>query len=114
MGQHGAKLSGGQRQRIALARALASRPRLLILDEVTSALDPETEQAICDSIAALGGGMGIVAITHRKTWTTIADRIYHIEDGRAQTGRGRGRLAAKRLTPPAATPIRDPTVTARC
>ncbi len=83
VGEHGSKLSGGQRQRIALARALAGRPKLLILDEVTSALDPETEAEICQSIAALGDSMGVLAITHRPSWTAIAHRVYRIENGRA-------------------------------
>ncbi|MGR3716898.1 MAG: ABC transporter ATP-binding protein, partial [Thermohalobaculum sp.] len=55
VGEKGAKFSGGQRQRIALARALVTQPRLLILDEVTSALDPETERAIVENILALRG-----------------------------------------------------------
>ena len=78
----GAKLSGGQRQRISLARALVGKPKLLILDEVTSALDPETELAICDNIASLAGRYTIVAITHRPAWTKIAAHIYKVEDGR--------------------------------
>jgi ATP-binding cassette subfamily C protein len=82
VGEKGAKLSGGQRQRISLARALASKPKLLILDEVTSALDPATEQDICNNIAGLAGGITIVAITHREIWTNIADRIYEVKDGR--------------------------------
>jgi ATP-binding cassette subfamily C protein len=82
VGEKGAKLSGGQRQRISLARALASKPKLLILDEVTSALDPATEQDICNNISGLAGGITIVAITHREIWTNIADRIYEVKDGR--------------------------------
>ncbi|WP_299617618.1 ABC transporter ATP-binding protein [Pelagibius sp.] len=81
VGEKGAKLSGGQRQRIALARALAGKPKLLILDEVTSALDPETEQAICRNIDALSRQMTILAITHREAWTDIAERTYLIDRG---------------------------------
>lgn len=81
VGEMGAKLSGGQRQRIALARALALKPRLLILDEVTSALDPDTEEQICREVAALRGEYTIVAITHRPAWGAIADRLYKVEGG---------------------------------
>jgi ATP-binding cassette, subfamily C, bacterial len=83
VGESGAKLSGGQRQRIALARALVARPRLLILDEVTSALDPETEWQICRGIRELAGEMAVLAITHRPAFLEIADVIYRIEAGRA-------------------------------
>jgi ATP-binding cassette subfamily C protein len=79
VGQGGAKLSGGQRQRIALARALASRPKLLVLDEVTSALDPKTEQEICDKIRTMAEETTILAITHRPTFLEIADRIYRVD-----------------------------------
>ena len=81
VGETGGKLSGGQRQRISLARALVTRPKLLILDEVTSALDPETEAGIVANIAALRGRYTIVAITHRPAWTEIADRLYHVSAG---------------------------------
>jgi len=81
VGQMGSKLSGGQRQRISLARALVLRPRLLILDEVTSALDHDTEQAICNSVAALSRQFTVVAITHRPAWLSIADRVYRVSDG---------------------------------
>jgi ATP-binding cassette, subfamily C, bacterial len=81
VGVMGSRLSGGQRQRIALARALVIKPKLLILDEVTSALDPETERAICGNITALGGQYTIVAITHRPIWTEIATHLYKVERG---------------------------------
>ncbi len=84
VGHGGARLSGGQRQRIALARSLASRPRLLILDEVTSALDPKTETEICENIRRLSGETTILAITHRPAFFDIADRVYRIEGGRAE------------------------------
>ena len=84
VGEFGGKLSGGQRQRISLARALVTRPKVLILDEVTSALDPETEDAIVNNIAELRGRYTIIAITHRPAWTRIADRLYTLENGKAQ------------------------------
>ncbi len=81
VGELGSRLSGGQRQRIALARALVNSPKLLVLDEVTSALDPETESSVCDNVKALAGDYTIVAITHRPAWSAIADHVYKIEAG---------------------------------
>ena len=81
VGEMGGRLSGGQRQRIALARALVTNPKILILDEVTSALDPETEAEIVSKIASLRGRYTIIAITHRPAWTKIADRLYTISKG---------------------------------
>ncbi|NNF78338.1 MAG: ABC transporter ATP-binding protein [Rhizobiales bacterium] len=80
-GEMGAKLSGGQRQRIALARALVTEPSLLILDEVTSALDPETEREIVANIKELTGDYTIITVTHRPAWTAIADRLYTVKAG---------------------------------
>ena len=81
VGEMGGRLSGGQRQRIALARALVTNPKILILDEVTSALDPETEAEIVSNIASLRGRYTIIAITHRPAWTKIADKLYTISKG---------------------------------
>lgn len=81
VGEMGGKLSGGQRQRLSLARALVHQPQVLILDEVTSALDPGTEAEIVENIAGLRGLYTIVAITHRPAWTEIADRLYRVEAG---------------------------------
>lgn len=81
VGEMGGKLSGGQRQRISLARALVKNPKILILDEVTSALDPETEAEIVHNIADLKGAYTIIAITHRPAWTQIADKLYKVEAG---------------------------------
>jgi len=81
VGEMGSKLSGGQRQRISLARALVLKPKLLILDEVTSALDPQTEQRICNSVAELAGDYTIVVITHRPAWVAVATQLYTIEAG---------------------------------
>jgi ATP-binding cassette subfamily C protein len=80
-GQQGTKLSGGQRQRIAIARALVLKPKLLILDEVTSALDTRTEKEICENIRRLSHDITIFAITHRPALLDIADRVYAIKDG---------------------------------
>ena len=81
VGEMGGKLSGGQRQRISLARALVKNPKLIILDEVTSALDPETEAEIVHNILELRGRYTIIAITHRPAWTAIADKLYKVEKG---------------------------------
>ncbi|MDE2445029.1 MAG: ABC transporter ATP-binding protein [Alphaproteobacteria bacterium] len=82
IGTMGAKLSGGQRQRISLARALVLRPKLLLLDEVTSALDDASEAEICENILSLAGKFTIVAITHKPAWTRIAHSIYRVSGGR--------------------------------
>ena len=84
IGTMGAKLSGGQRQRISLARALVLQPKLLLLDEVTSALDDVTEAEICRNIQELAGKFTIIAITHRPAWTTIAARLYRVAEGRVE------------------------------
>ena len=82
VGERGARLSGGQRQRIAIARALVHSPQLLILDEATTALDPDSEAAICRSVQRLRGGMTILAISHQPALLDIADHIYRLEAGR--------------------------------
>lgn len=85
VGEKGAMISGGQRQRIAIARALACRPQILILDEVTSALDPNAEQEIVQNIRGLSGQVTVIAITHRPAFLDIADRVYHLEAGKVSS-----------------------------
>jgi ATP-binding cassette, subfamily C, bacterial len=89
VGEMGGKLSGGQRQRISLARALVGNPAILILDEVTSALDPTTEAEIIKNIAELGGEYTIIAITHRPAWTTVADHLYSVSGGHVRRSTAR-------------------------
>lgn len=81
VGERGLRFSGGQRQRIAIARALVRRPRLLILDEATTGLDPETEIAICQTLKSLTPDITIFAISHQHAITNAADRIYRLADG---------------------------------
>ena len=100
-GEMGGRLSGGQRQRIALARALVGRPKLLILDEVTSALDPETEASICSNALDLAGEFTIIAITHRPAWSKIADRLYKVDNGSATEIKAPARRRRKSAETPA-------------
>ncbi len=96
VGDAGARMSGGQRQRIALARAIVTRPRLLVLDEVTSALDPETERLMCANVRRLAKDAAILAITHRPAFLDIADTVYEVVDGRARRLPAAGRASERR------------------
>lgn len=82
IGERGAKISGGQRQRLGIARALFTKPKLLVLDEATSALDGETEANIADSILGLKGEMTIVMIAHRLSTVRDADQVIYMDSGR--------------------------------
>jgi ATP-binding cassette subfamily C protein len=83
VGERGGKLSGGQRQRIMIARALVHRPHLLIMDEATTALDPKSEAAICETLQKLRGRQTILAISHQPALLEAADRAYRLQDGHA-------------------------------
>jgi ATP-binding cassette subfamily C protein len=78
VGEKGARFSGGQRQRIAIARALVHRPKLLILDEVTSALDTETEQDICRNIRNILSSVTVLAVSHSPAWIDVADNVLYV------------------------------------
>ncbi|HEX6249554.1 MAG TPA: ABC transporter ATP-binding protein [Nocardioidaceae bacterium] len=80
LGERGATLSGGQRQRLSLARALVRRPRLLVMDDATSAVDPEVEARI---LAALRDyGSTILVVAYRKATIALADEVVHLAGGR--------------------------------
>ena len=83
VGERGARLSGGQRQRIAIARALVRDPALLILDEATTALDPETEAGIVATVQRLAGKVTVLSISHQPAMREAADIVYRLEKGRA-------------------------------
>jgi ATP-binding cassette, subfamily B, bacterial len=82
VGERGLSLSGGQRQRIALARAILSDPRILILDDATSAIDARIEESIHDGLRSVMAGRTTLLVAHRRSTLHLADRIVVMEQGR--------------------------------
>jgi ABC-type multidrug transport system fused ATPase/permease subunit len=82
VGERGVTLSGGQRQRVALARALARQPRVLLLDDATSAVDPVIEAEILAGLRQ--GSTTMVVVAHRLSTILLADRVVHLSDGRVR------------------------------
>ncbi len=84
VGENGIELSGGQRQRIGLARAFYTEPQVLVLDEATSSLDADTENAITESIASIPRNVTLIVIAHRLATMRELDRVILISDGRCE------------------------------
>ncbi len=82
VGERGALVSGGERQRLALARAILRKPRLLVMDEATSAIDVAGERAVLESLRALEPRPAVVIVAHRAESLALCDRVIRIEDGR--------------------------------
>lgn len=101
LGERGTSLSGGQRQRLALARALVREPRLLILDDATSALDPDVERRILAALAertGAGRGPTVLVVAYRKATIALADEVVLLDEGRIAA---RGTHAELSATDPA-------------
>lgn len=95
IGERGGNLSGGQRQRIALARAIVRRPRLLVLDDATSAVDPAIEQAILGGLRETKDGMTVLVIAYRMATIQLADHIVYLEQGSVVDQGGHAELLAR-------------------
>lgn len=81
LGERGTRISGGQRQRLGIARALFTKPKLLILDEATSALDAITEQSFTEAINQLRGSLTLITIAHRLSTIKDADNVIYLNNG---------------------------------
>lgn len=82
VGERGTKLSGGQRQRLGIARAMFTRPLLLVLDEATSSLDGETEASVSEAIRVMRGKITVVMIAHRLSTVRNADTVVYLSEGK--------------------------------
>ena len=93
--ERGTNLSGGQRQRIAIARALATNPRVLVFDEATSALDYESERVLRDNMARIVAGRTVVVVAHRLSTVRHANRIVVLDRGRIAEAGSHDELLAR-------------------
>ena len=82
VGDRGVNISGGQRQRLGIARAVLSKPKLILLDEATSSLDGQTEFEITDALHKLRGQVTIIVIAHRLSTVRNVDRLCYIDSGK--------------------------------
>ncbi len=89
IGDAGSKISGGQRQRIGIARALYKKPKLLVLDEATSGLDPNTEKRLLSAIAELSDDLSILMVTHRYSNLKICDVVFEMRGGKLRKWHGK-------------------------
>ena len=102
VGERGFSLSGGQRQRIAIARAILADPRVLVLDDATSAVDPTKEHEIRDALAEVMQGRTTIVIAHRPATIALADRVVLLDGGRVVAD-GHPRRAARHRASATAT-----------
>jgi ABC-type multidrug transport system fused ATPase/permease subunit len=84
LGERGTTLSGGQRQRLSLARALVRRPRLLVMDDATSAVDPEVEARILAALRSGADDATVVVVAYRKATIALADQVVYLRDGHVE------------------------------
>jgi ATP-binding cassette, subfamily B, bacterial len=96
LGERGYSLSGGQRQRIAIARAILAEPRVLVLDDATSAVDPSKEHEIRDALSSVLAGRTTIVIAHRPATIALAERVVLLDEGRiVASGRHEELLASE-------------------
>jgi ABC-type multidrug transport system fused ATPase/permease subunit len=84
IGENGSKLSGGERQRLGIARALFTKPKILVLDEATSSLDGETEASITNALEKFSGKVTRIIIAHRLSTIKNVDQVIYLEKGSIQ------------------------------
>ncbi|AVJ22740.1 MULTISPECIES: type I secretion system permease/ATPase [Pseudomonas] len=103
IGESGEGLSGGQRQLVSLARSLLARPKLLLLDEPTSAMDTQTETQFLEHLKHATEGQALVVVTHRPSLLALVDRIVVVDDGKVVADGPKDEILAKLSGKPAAT-----------
>jgi ABC-type multidrug transport system fused ATPase/permease subunit len=81
VGENGSQISGGQRQRLGIARAMFTKPKLLVLDEATSSLDGQTEADVTAAIQSLRGRATVIVVAHRLSTARAADQVIYVENG---------------------------------
>jgi ABC-type bacteriocin/lantibiotic exporter with double-glycine peptidase domain len=98
LSERGVGLSAGQRQLLSIARAVIRNPRILVLDEATSAIDAASEEALLANLKRASRGRTVILIAHRLASLAIADRVVHLVDGRIEHDGRLGEIAARLQT----------------
>ncbi|MEO0079172.1 MAG: ATP-binding cassette domain-containing protein, partial [candidate division WOR-3 bacterium] len=98
LGEHGTGLSGGQRERVAIARALVGRPKILVVDDATSALDAETEKELIGRLVSemAGDSRTVIIVSHRLAVLSTCDYIYVLDGGEVKEAGRHEELLARR------------------
>ncbi|HEX6934639.1 MAG TPA: ATP-binding cassette domain-containing protein, partial [Streptosporangiaceae bacterium] len=97
VGEQGSRLSGGQRRRVAVARALLRESPLLLLDEPTAGLDPESEERLIGGLLDASRGTTVLLVTHQPQLAGVADRHLRLENGQARVSQERPVTAIARV-----------------